>query len=148
MIREATPSDVDQLTELAVLLYPDSPVLELRAEFEFFTRSGAQTCFLAYPDDEAHPEAVGFTHVAMRTDYVEGTQTSPVGYLEAVYVREAYRLQGYGQRLVAASEEWARAKGAVEFASDCLLDNKDSYEFHMKCGFKEANRIISFTKDI
>lgn len=148
MIREATPSDVDQLTELSVLLFPDSPAAELRAEFEFYTRSGAQTCFLVYPDDEEHPQAIGFSHVALRTDYVEGTNSSPVGYLEALYVLEAYRLKGYGRRLVTASEDWARAKGAYEFASDCLLDNLDSYRFHMKCGFREANRIISFTKDL
>ena len=39
-------------------------------------------------------------------------------------------------------------KGAEEFASDCELKNTDSLKFHLNIGFKEANRIICFVKNL
>ena len=38
--------------------------------------------------------------------------------------------------------------GCREFASDCELDNADSFKFHMAVGFEEANRVICFKKVI
>ena len=86
--------------------------------------------------------------MGVRVDYVEGTKSSPVGYLEGIYIQEKYRLKGYARELVKACEEWAKNKGCSEFASDCELTNKESYSFHKKVGFKEANRIICFNKKI
>ncbi len=39
-------------------------------------------------------------------------------------------------------------KGATEFASECEITNLDSLRFHLNIGFKEANRIICFVKNI
>lgn len=36
----------------------------------------------------------------------------------------------------------------MEFASDCELGNEESLAFHLKLGFKEANRIICFAKSL
>lgn len=36
----------------------------------------------------------------------------------------------------------------AEFASNCELDNHNSYEFHMATGFTETNRIICFKKEL
>ena len=84
----------------------------------------------------------------MRCDYVEGTDSSPVGYLEGIYVAEAYRKQGFAKALLAACESWAKTKGCSEFASDCELTNTQSLQFHLRMGFEEANRIICFTKKL
>ena len=48
--------------------------------------------------------------------------------------------------LTARCQDWARAKGCSEFASDCPLDNAASAAFHLALGFTEANRIICFTR--
>ena len=81
-------------------------------------------------------------------DYVEGTDFSPVGYLEGIYVAEAYRKHGIAGKLLDACETWAKSKGCTEFASDCELDNVQSLRFHLHTGFEEANRIICFTKKL
>ncbi|MFR8251624.1 MAG: GNAT family N-acetyltransferase, partial [Anaerovoracaceae bacterium] len=81
-------------------------------------------------------------------DYVEGTKTSPVGYLEGIFVRENCRGRGYGAELLAECVKWARANGCREFASDCEIDNLDSLRFHMAMKFSEANRIICFSKKL
>ena len=38
--------------------------------------------------------AVGFAQCGLRRDYVEGTDSSPVGYLEGIFIKEEYR-KGY-----------------------------------------------------
>ena len=92
--------------------------------------------------------AVGFAQCALRHDYVEGTCSSPVGYLEGIYVAPACRHRGFARALLRACENWAEEMGCTEFASDCELTNSDSYAFHKSMGFAEANRIICFTKKL
>ncbi|MEG1296969.1 MAG: GNAT family N-acetyltransferase, partial [Niameybacter sp.] len=100
--------------------------------------------FLCFDEEQT----VGFAQCQLRQDYVEGTQTSPVGYLEGIYIKADYRKRGLAHRLLSACEEWAKLKGCSEFASDCELDNEDSLKFHLSTGFDEANRIICFNKKL
>lgn len=144
MIKKAELSDVSAVTRLAVLLWPDNTLDEMEQEFKAFISDEDSAIFLYLAGDEA----AGFAHCQLRRDYVEGTHTSPVGYLEAIFVQEAYRDQGTASALLLRCEEWARAKGCAEFASDCELANDASLQFHLRMGFKEASRIICFTKSL
>jgi aminoglycoside 6'-N-acetyltransferase I len=100
--------------------------------------------FLAF----AESAAIGFAQCQLRRDYVEGTESTPVGYLEGIYVTEGYRKQGIARALLQACEGWAKEQGCREFASDCELTNLESLKFHLNVGFEEANRIICFAKKI
>ena len=100
--------------------------------------------FLAFEKETA----VGFAQCGLRRDYVEGTDSSPVGYLEGIYVAEDCRNKGVAKALLSACEDWAREQGCTEFASDCELDNTASLRFHLNVGFQESNRIICFTKKL
>ena len=40
---------------------------------------------------------VGFAQCGLRFDYVEGTDSSPVGYLEGIFVLEEYKKRGYAK---------------------------------------------------
>jgi len=84
----------------------------------------------------------------LRHDYVEGCETSPVGYLEGIYVEEAYRNRGIAREMCAECEAWAKDLGCTEFASDCELTNATSLKFHLGIGFQEENRIICFKKNL
>ena len=144
MIQKAEIKDLPVIAELACQLWLDNSVEEMQAEFaETLTKPDA-AFFLAYADETA----VGFAQCQLRYDYVEGTDSSPVGYLEGIYVADGYRQQGVARELLTACESWAKAKGCTEFASDCELDNVQSLQFHLNVGFEEANRIICFTKKI
>ena len=90
--------------------------------------------------------AVGFAQCQLRHDYVEGTDSSPVGYLEGIFVEAGYRNQGHAKEMLKQCEAWAKSMGCIEFASDCELENTGSLAFHLKMGFEEANRVICFTK--
>ena len=93
-------------------------------------------------------EYAGFIEMTLRRDYVEGCSTSPVAYIEGIFVKKEFRNQDIGRKLLKAGEKWAREKDCAEMASDCELDNLASAEFHKAVGFKEINRIICFTKKI
>lgn len=144
MIKSAVKSEARILAELAIQMWNDNTVLDLEKEFEDLTQSDKAVCFIKYVDNTA----VGFAQCQIRTDYVEGTETSPVGYLEGIFIVETYRHNGYAKELLKKCEKWAKEKKCSEFASDCELDNIDSLRFHMAMGFEEANRIICFKKNI
>ena len=144
MIRKAEIKDLPILAELACQLWPDNTVEEMRSEFAEIIAKSDAVFFLAYADETA----VGFAQCQLRHDYVEGTDSSPVGYLEGIYVADEYRQQGFARELLSACEGWAKEKGCTEFASDCELENTQSLQFHLNVGFEEANRIICFTKKI
>ena len=144
MIRKAEAKDLPMITELACQLWSDHAVEEMRAEFTEIIAKIDAAFFLAYAEDMP----VGFAQCQLRYDYVEGTGSSPVGYLEGIYVAEEYRKHGIARELLTACEGWAKEKGCTEFASDCELENTQSLQFHLNVGFEEANRIICFTKKI
>ena len=96
----------------------------------------------------AGDDPVVFAQCQLRHDYVEGTEFSPVGYLEGIYVAEAYRKQGIARDLLACCEKWAKEKGCWEFASDCELTNLESQAFHQAVGFREANRIVAYVREL
>ena len=100
--------------------------------------------FIKYVDSEP----VGFAECQLRYDYVEGTDSSPVGYLEGIFVKEEFRHRGFAKEILTECEKWTKEKGCTEFASDCELDNEDSLHFHMAMGFIEAGRIICFKKEL
>ena len=118
--------------------------IELEPEFAKLAASPEATCFLAFDADKA----VGFAQCQLRHDYVEGCDTSPVGFLEGIYVDDSHRRSGVARALLSACEDWARSVGCTEFASDCELDNHDSLAWHLKAGFEEVNRTIWFAKKL
>ena len=144
MIRKAEMKDLTMIAELACQLWPDNTVDEMCSEMGEILAKLDAAFFLAY----AEKVPIGFAQCQLRHDYVEGTDSSPVGYLEGIYVAEAYRKQGFAKALLAACESWAKTKGCSEFASDCELTNTQSLQFHLRVGFEEANRIICFTKKL
>ena len=141
MIVRAKQEQLSQAAVLAAELWPDNTPEGLAAELKQLPPSESAV-FLAVEDGAA----AGFAQCQLRHDYVEGTRSSPVGYLEGVYVRKDFRGRGLARALLSACEDWARERGCLEFASDCAVDNGASIAFHRSAGFDEANRIVCFTK--
>lgn len=144
MVRLAAQEDIPDISALAHQLWHQQSPGEFEEAFKSLIACTDAAVFLAF-----HQEIpIGFAQCQLRHDYVEGTDSSPVGYLEGIFVTEAYRNRGYARLLLAACEVWAKEQGCTEFASDCELTNIDSLHFHLSVGFTEANRIICFTKKL
>lgn len=144
MIFKATLDNAAEIAALSLQLWSEHTFDELRREFDAFMQADNCAVFLCSEEGQS----VGFAQCQLRHDYVEGTSTSPVGYLEGIFVKEAYRGKGIARALLAHCEAWARDKGCLEFASDCELTNEASLKFHIRMGFSEANRVICFTKEL
>ncbi len=144
ILKEAAMEEAETVANLAIQMWEDNSIEELTEEFRNYINSENGVVFLAVLDGGA----VGFAQCGVRHDYVEGTDTSPVGYLEGIFVVEEYRRRGLAKDMLLACEKWAKEQGCTEFASDCELENEDSLRFHLKMGFKEANRIICFAKNL
>lgn len=144
MIRKAEIKDLVAAAEMAVLMWNSHSIEDFVDEFADVVNHKESEIFLKFVQEIP----VGFAQCGLRHDYVEGTNSSPVGYLEGIFIKEEYRRRGYAKELLAACEQWAKEQGCTEFASDCELSNKDSFAFHKNVGFEEANRIICFKKKL
>ena len=91
---------------------------------------------------------VGFAEAALRSDYVNGCETSPVVFLEGIFVAEPYRRSGIARLLCRAVEAWGEARGCSEFASDAAIDNAASHALHRALGFVETERVVFFRKAV
>ena len=143
-IKKAYAESSEAIAIMAVKMWTSHTVEELAEGFVKAVNDSDNAVFIMTDDNKA----VGFAQCGLRHDYVEGTQSSPVGYLEGIFVEEPYRKQGCAKQLLARCEEWARGKGCSEFGSDCEINNEISRQFHLGAGFREANRIICFTKNL
>lgn len=144
MVRKATNCDSRVLAEMAIQMWDSSTIDDLEREFIETLHKEQTAFFIKYTN--SFP--AGFAQCGLRNDYVEGTESSPVEYLEGIFVKKEYRHNGYAKELLLSCEEWAKKMGCTEFANDCELSNVGSLQFHIAVGFEESNRIICFRKRI
>lgn len=144
MIKRATGADALTLAKLAIQMWDSHTLSELETDFAEIISSQNAACFIKYVEDQP----IGFAQCQLRYDYVEGTETSPVGYLEGIFIQQEFRHKGFAKELLQECQRWTKEKECSEFASDCEIDNIDSLKFHLAMGFEEANRIICFRKEI
>ena len=87
-------------------------------------------------------------NLSLRYEYVPDATQSPVAYVEGIYVKDEYRNQDIGTALIHYAEQWALEQGCIELASDALIENTASHEFHTKIGFREVERTVFFIKPV
>ena len=104
MIRKATKEDVICIAEMAIIMWDSCSAEELAEEFEVVL--GNEECAIYLYCIDNMP--IGFAQCGLRHDYVEGTESSPAGYLEGIFIREEYRKNGYAKDLLVECEKWAK----------------------------------------
>lgn len=87
MICQADERNIAQAARLACLLWPDNGLEEMERELAALLKKGEAAVFLFFTENRP----VGFAQCQLRHDYVEGTDSSPVGYLEGIFVEEGHR---------------------------------------------------------
>lgn len=140
----AMKKQIRDITKLVKVIWSEHNEEKLQMIISEYISSDSSAVFVHLQGNEI----VGTSLCCLRYDYVEGCETSPVGYLEGVVVKEEYRKKGIAKLLVSECEMWSKEKGCSEFASDCELENSASLNFHLNSGFEEQNRIICFKKKI
>ena len=89
---------------------------------------------------------LGFVEASKRVDYVNGTSSSPVAFVEGLYVVPDARRQGVARALVESVVNWALDEGCTELASDALIDNGTAHAAHRALGFEETERVVYFRR--
>ena len=146
-VRLAIDADAEAWLAMRAALWPDAGLDDLRFEVAAFFMAGMKPGALhrVFVAEAENGAVVGMLELSLRS-YADGCDSSPVPYIEAWYVAPEARRQGIGGALVKAAEEWARANGHTEMASDTLLENRVSERAHAALGFEEVERAIRFRK--
>lgn len=145
MIVNCDHDNLDAWLALRSALWPTCPLEEHRVEMREILASPYHTAFMARGLDGAF---VGFAEVALRHDYVNGCESSPVAFLEGIYTVECARRQGWAAHLIAQVQEWAKQQGCSELASDTDIANLDSQRLHAALGFAETERVVFYRKTL
>ena len=144
-IRAATAADAEPWLALRARLWPATPLDEHRHEIaQQLAEPRRFLALLAVADGRP----VGFAEAALRVDPVNGCLTSPVAFLEGIYVEAARQRRGIARELCRAVERWAVAQGCTELASDALLENAASQDFHRAVGFAPTERVVFYRKPL
>ncbi len=104
-IMPCAASDLDDWTALRGALWPDEEELRARAQ-----------AMLAEPDKLAllcrsdAGEALAFAEASIRRDYVNGCDSTPVAFLEGIYVVPGHRHAGAARALRARRDLGARVR--------------------------------------
>jgi aminoglycoside 6'-N-acetyltransferase I len=144
MIERCTSVEQAGWLELRQALWPQSRAEHVSEMSSLIASPNRFAQFVAYSTEG---EAVGVVEAALRSDYVNGARSSPVAFLEGLYVVSEARGKGIAGRLVAAVCDWARSVGCSELASDALLENETSHAVHRALGFAETERVVFFRKE-
>ncbi len=144
-IVKATQNDLNEWLDLALALWSEGSAAEMLQTLTTILQSPHEAGFLVRGDDGS---AIAFMNLSLRYEYVPDATQSPVAYVEGIYVKDEYRKQGVGTALIQYAEQWALEQGCIELASDALIENTASYEFHTKIGFREVEQVVFFIKPI
>jgi len=143
-IVKADNTNLDDWVNLSLMLFPEHTREEMVGFYSEILTSEKEVGFLYKMDDKY----VGYINLSIRRDYVNGTDESPVAFVEAIFVLPEYRRQNIARKLIEHAEGYARQKGLKQLASDCLLENVSSAKFHERCGFTETERVVYFVKNL
>lgn len=142
IIRPFRPEDRGELMRMRRALWPDSTEDELD---QLLAEPLSETLVLVA--DRWGAGLGGFAEITLRK-FAEGCSSSPVAYLEGIWIDPDMRRMMIASELVKHGEAWAWKLGLTEFASDCEAHNEESRAFHLAAGFSEVQGSINFKRNI
>jgi aminoglycoside 6'-N-acetyltransferase I len=146
MIERCTSVEQTGWLRLRSQLWLQSPENALREEMDLLVAHPEKYVqFISYSQDR---QPLGLVEASLRTDFVNGTTSSPVAFLEGLYVVPDARRKGIGRNLVGAVVSWGLAAGCTELASDALIENELSHTVHRALGFAETERVVYFRRSL
>lgn len=110
---------------------------------KIFTSKDWHCHFLA--DENGH--VIGFFELSSR-NVVDGCLSSPVAYLEGLYLSPNFRGKGLGREVINILLNWCKAQGFTELATDTELENTTAQGFYEAMGFQETYRIVEYRIEV
>jgi aminoglycoside 6'-N-acetyltransferase I len=141
-IRQMGAADRLVWAGMRAALWPGETPQQHAGEIDQFLKDGEAWGFIA---ETLAGTAVGFAEIAIRK-YANGCDSSPVAFLEGIWVNEEFRRCGIGAQLVSHIEAFLAPRGFHELGSDTPLHNAESQSAHLGWGFSETERVVYFRK--
>ena len=147
-LRTARPEDRDFLHSLSPRLsgVPGPAWHDLAAMEGFQARYMAATFAAA---DDSSQTLIAWSGDGRRLGYVhmrpakDGVTEEPCGYVSLLAVDKDAEGSGVATRLMAAAEDWARARGYRFLSLDVFADNRRAVDFYKRGGFEaETLRMV------
>lgn len=113
-------------------------------EMEKIFNSNEWHCRFVVDDSD---QVIGFLELSSR-NIVDGCLSSPVAYLEGVYLNAASRGKGLGKEIIHALLNWCKENGFSELATDTEMENVKAQEFYQAMGFRETYRIVEYKIEV
>ena len=145
-IRPITTEDREAWSQLRTEPWPDTEDNHLAEIDDYFAHQSPDIDMVFVAEDDMQ-KVVGSIELNIR-EFAEGSRHPRVPYVEGWCVDKASRNKGYGKQLMAVAEQWAKANGYIELASDTEISNTRSISIHKHLGYREVERIVCFIKRI
>ena len=88
-------------------------------------------------------QILGLVELSSR-NIADGCLSSPVAYLEGIYLKKELRGRGLGKEAMGLILHWCKEKGYKELATDSELSNLNAQKYFNALGFHETFRIVEF----
>jgi aminoglycoside 6'-N-acetyltransferase I len=146
LIRPVAPADAIIWERMRTALWPDESGSHVAEIARYFGQQRTNPLeVLVACSGSGTP--VGFVEMSIRP-YAEGCVSDRVAFVEGWFVEPEHRGRGVGAALMAAAEEWGRARHCSELASDTQSFNENSIAAHKALGFEEVERLVCFKKSL
>ncbi|MCR9287026.1 MAG: GNAT family N-acetyltransferase [Bacteroidetes bacterium] len=145
IFKQASKTDKDAWIRLRETLYDGVESTFHEEEIEIILNDKTKATFLVF--ETGKEDSIGMLELSLR-NIVDGCLSSPVGYIEGIYLHEKVRGKGYGRQMIDFAKKWAKSQGCSELGCDAELDDLSAQMFHQKMGFRETYRIVQYKMDI
>jgi len=92
-------------------------------------------------------KVIGMVELSLR-NIVDGCSSSPVPYLEGLYLEEAERGKGLGAQILQMLIDWCKGQGYTEFATDAEIVNQRAQMFYENAGFEVIDRVVEYRLEL
>src|SRR4051812_41952655 len=96
-----TTDDLPDWLKMALALWSYESKEDMESLFHHLYYSESDKMLIARSDSGV---AAGFANISIRKEYVEGSNSSPVGYIEGIYVKPEFRKQGIARKFIEMAE--------------------------------------------
>lgn len=142
-IRPLRATDRTEFVRMRMTLWPDSHASEVDDRFSLAPDQGVTLV----AERNGGAGLCGFAEIELRK-FADGCESSPVPYLEGIWVDGDARRSGVATALIDSVEAWCRERGFTEIGSDCDIANSISEQFHIANGFAVVGRSIMLRKHL
>ena len=150
-IRIAEPADDSARAALLAPTYGSdtatlvTEVAEIRRRYRQFGDLAPGLIGWVAVDDGGH--VLGTIEASIRL-FANGCESVGILFIEGIAVADAAQRNGIGRALVEAAAQWAETQGISELASDALLEDSISQDWHLALGFAETERTVCFRRPV